>query len=230
MGRDGDGYELDVEIVSDPREAARAAGLRYVDEQEPGIVRKRWGRGFTYIDPDGNHIQDREERERLEALAIPPAWTDVWICVDGNGHILATGRDDKGRKQYIYHPRWVDVRRRSKFNRIILFAQALPGIRERVDADLRRHGLPRERVLAIVVSLLDETLIRIGNDEYAASNNSYGLTTLRDRHVSTVNSNRVEFRFTGKSGKEHVVGLTDRRLARLVKRCRDVPGYELFQY
>lgn len=221
--------DVPVEIIKDPEEVAAAANLHYVSDEMPGIRRKRWGRGFTYLDEHGEHITGDEQRQRFEALVIPPAWTDVWICPDPNGHILATGRDDAGRKQYIYHPRWQEVRNENKFNRMILFGQALPGLREQVDADLRRHGLPRERVLAVVVRLLDKTLIRIGNDEYAQRNDSYGLTTLRDKHVK-LNSRRLEFEFTGKSGKHHVVDVEDRRLARLVKRCKDVPGYELFQY
>lgn len=225
----GRGADQTLEILTDPVEAADAADLRYVEEGEPGVERKRWGRGFTYIGPDGERITGPDKRRRYEALAIPLAWTDVWICHDLNGHILATGRDDKGRKQYIYHPRWNEIRSQTKFNRMILFGHALPGIREQVDADLRRHGLPRERVLALVVRLLDLSLIRIGNDEYAQRNDAYGLTTMQDHHV-TLSSRRVEFEFMGKSGKEHVVTVEDRRLARLVKMCQEIPGYELFQY
>lgn len=225
----GDSVEQVLEILKDPVEAADAADLRYVEDGEPGVQRKRWGRGFTYFGPDGKRITDPAERSRFEALVIPPAWTDVWICADLNGHILATGRDDKGRKQYIYHPRWNEIRSQTKFNRMILFGHALPGIRERVDADLRKRGLPRERVLALVVRLLDLSLIRIGNDEYAQRNDAYGLTTMQDHHV-TLSSRRVEFEFIGKSGKEQVVTVEDRRLARLVKQCQEIPGYELFQY
>jgi DNA topoisomerase-1 len=213
----------------DPREAARNAGLRYSSDVQPGIRRRRAGRGFAYVDPDGATIRDREIISRIKSLAIPPAWSDVWICRWANGHIQATGRDARGRKQHRYHARWHEARDESKFDRMVAFAGALPGIRERTDADLARPGLPREKVLAAVVRLLELTLIRVGNDEYARLNKSFGLTTLRDRHAE-IEGSRVRFRFRGKSGQQHEVGLRDRRLATVVKRCQELRGQELFQY
>ena len=215
--------------VVDPREAAREAGLRYVDDSKPGLRRKRNGKGFRYIDPKGAAVRDPDEIARLKSLAIPPAYTDVWICPYPNGHIQATGRDEKGRKQYRYHPRFREVREASKFHRIMAFAEALPGIRQRIDADMGKRGLPREKVLATVVHLLETTLIRVGNDDYARSNKSYGLTTLRDPHVKIAGS-EMRFRFKGKSGKEWSVSMRDRRVAKIVKACQDLPGQELFQY
>ncbi len=212
-----------------PVEAARAAGLYYVSDSEPGIRRKRCGRGFSYIDENGKLIRNAEERQRLEALAIPPAWTDVWICSRPDGHLQATGRDDKGRKQYRYHPQWRQQRSQSKYSRMVLFGEALPGIREQVHHDLSRRGLPREKVLATVVRLLETTLIRIGNKMYAQQNKSFGLTTMRDRHTD-ISGSKLQFHFRGKSGKKHVVNIRDRRLAHIVKKCREIPGYELFQY
>ncbi len=220
---------VEIELVTDPKLSAARAGLHYVSDDEPGYLRKRWGRGFTYFGPDGDHVDDEALRARFDALVIPPAWTDVWICPSPDGHILATGRDDKGRKQYIYHPQWERVRQETKFNKMILFGEALGQIRARCEADLRRRGLPRDKVLATVVTLLDRTLIRIGNAEYARRNGSFGLTTLRDRHVNFAGQKCV-FSFKGKSGQKHCIELDDRRLARIVRRCRDVPGYELFQY
>lgn len=213
----------------DPVQSARTAGLRYVTDSMPGIRRQRWGRGFTYIKPDGGRLQASEERDRIESLAIPPAYSDVWICPLTNGHLQATGRDAKGRKQYRYHSRWCQVRNQTKFNRMITFGKALPLIRQRVDQDLRQHGLPKSKVLATVVRLLEATLIRVGNQAYAQENGSFGLTTLRDRHVE-IHGSQVEFEFRGKSGKQHMINLRDRQLAKIVKRCRDIPGYELFQY
>ena len=215
--------------VVEPRAAAREAGLRYVDDAKPGLRRKRSGKGFRYLDAKGAPIRDEAEIERLKSLAIPPAYTDVWICPHPNGHIQATGRDEKGRKQYRYHPRFREAREASKFHRIMAFAEALPGIRARIDADMGRRGLPREKVLATVVHLLETTLIRVGNDDYARSNKSYGLTTLRDPHVKVAGS-EMRFRFKGKSGKEWSVSVRDRRVARIVKACQDLPGQELFQY
>ena len=222
---------LDVvlEVSTDPRRAAERAGLRYVNDDEPGYRRKPWGRGFTYLDPDGEHVSDDALRARFEALGIPPAWTDVWICADENGHLQATGRDERGRKQYRYHEAWQQVRSEAKFNRLIPFGEALGAIRARCERDLRRKGLPRDKVLAVVTCLLDRTLIRVGNPAYARQNGSFGLTTLRDRHVA-FSPEGCTFEFVGKSGKKHCIGLDDPRLARLVRRCRDVPGYHLFQY
>ena len=215
--------------VVEPREAAREAGLRYVDDSRPGLRRKRSGKGFRYLDPRGQPIRDGADIARLKALAIPPAYTDVWICPHPNGHIQATGRDEKGRKQYRYHPDFREAREAAKFHRIMAFAEALPGIRARIDADMARRGLPREKVLATVVHLLETTLIRVGNDDYARSNKSYGLTTLRDPHVR-VEGSEMRFRFKGKSGKEWSVSVRDRRVAKIVKACQDLPGQELFQY
>ena len=215
--------------VVEPREAAREVGLRYVDDSKPGLRRKRSGKGFRYLDAKGVAVRDADEIERLKSLAIPPAYTDVWICPHPNGHIQATGRDEKGRKQYRYHPRFREAREASKFHRIMSFAEALPGIRRRIDADMGLRGLPREKVLATVVHLLETTLIRVGNDDYARSNKSYGLTTLRTPHVKVAGS-EMRFRFKGKSGKEWSVSVRDRRVARIVRACQDLPGQELFQY
>ena len=212
-----------------PEESAASAGLRYVTDSAPGIRRKRAGSGFTYVGPDGRRITDEKALERIRKLAIPPAYTDVWICPAPNGHLQATGRDARGRKQYRYHPKWREARDETKYGRMVAFSEVLPKIRARVDADLGRPGLPREKVLATVVRLLECTNIRVGNDEYARANGSYGLTTLRDKHVE-VSGGSLRFSFKGKSGKTHEVELSDRRLARIVQRCRDVPGEELFQY
>jgi DNA topoisomerase I len=203
--------------------------LRHSSDRRPGIRRIRAGRGFSYRDPDGRRIDDRETVARIRSLAIPPAWTDVWICPDPLGHLQATGRDAKGRKVYRYHPAFRERRESAKYERLVAFARALPAIRRRVERDLARPGLPREKVLAAVVRLLELTLIRVGNDEYARLNRSFGLTTLRDRHA-IVQGSAIRFRFRGKSGVVHEVGLRDRRLAAIVRRCRDLPGQELFQY
>ncbi len=216
-------------IQVDPAESATAAGLRYVNGNEPGIRRKRAGRGFRYVDARGEAVRDRKTLERIRSLGIPPAWTDVWICANPRGHLQATGKDAKGRKQYRYHPRWRAVRDATKYDRMIAFAEALPAIRARVTADLALHDLPREKVLAAVVRLLDETSLRIGNQEYARENESYGLTTLRNEHAEVAGT-RVRFRFRGKSGKEREVDVRDRRVAKIVRRCQELPGYELFQY
>jgi len=219
--------------MTDPTAAAeasaKAAHLRYVHDDEPGFRRQRCGKGFRYLDPDGRPVKDPATLARIRKLAIPPAYTDVWICPDPDGHIQATGRDARGRKQYRYHPAWIDQRDSAKYHRLLAFSRALPEIRARVARDMRRHGLPREKVLACVVTLLDTTLIRVGNDEYARENRSFGLTTLRDRHVE-VSSAAVRFAFKGKSGKVWNLQLKDRRLARVVKECQDVPGQRLFQY
>lgn len=203
--------------------------MRYVSDARPGIQRRRAGKGFRYRAPDGSLIHDVETLQRIRSLAIPPAWTDVWICPTPNGHLQATGRDAKGRKQYRYHPRWRTVRDETKYTRLIAFGEALPRIRARVHADLARHGLPREKVLATVVRLLETTFIRVGNEEYAKSNDSYGLTTMRNEHVA-VSGGTIQFQFRGKSGIEHTIGINDRRVARIVKRCKELPGKELFQY
>jgi DNA topoisomerase I len=217
------------EMQRDPVQSAEAAGLRYVSDIMPGIRRKKAGSGFSYVGPDGKTIKDPAELNRIRSLAIPPAYTDVWICPTPNGHIQATGRDARRRKQYRYHPRWREVRDETKFGRVLAFSKVLPRIRRRVHSDLNKQGLPREKVLATVVRLLDCTGIRIGNDEYARSNRSFGLTTLRDRHVEISGSN-IRFEFRGKSGKVHNVSLNDRRLARIVLRCQALPGEDLFQY
>lgn len=213
----------------DPEASARSAGLRHVSDAEAGIQRIKRGTGFTYVGPDGERVCDRRTLERIAALAIPPAWTDVWICASPRGHLQATGRDGKGRKQYRYHPRWREVRDEAKYDRMIAFGRALPAIRQRTSDDLARRGLPREKVLAAVVKLLEGTLIRVGNEEYARENRSYGLTTLRHRHVQ-IDGAELSFDFTGKSGKKHSVGIRDRRLARIVAKLRELPGQELFQY
>jgi DNA topoisomerase-1 len=215
--------------VTDPVEAAETAGLRYVNDSGPGIRRKRVGKHFSYIGLDGKPIRDPQTIRRIKSLAIPPAYTDVWICPDPNGHIQATGRDAKGRKQYRYHPRWRAVRDETKYSRMLEFGRALPGIRERIEQDLRRPGLPREKVLATVIRLLEVTLIRVGNEEYARDNKSFGLTTMRDRHVA-ISGARIVFKFRGKSGQKHEIMLNDRRLAKVVQRSKDIPGQELFQY
>jgi len=213
----------------DPSSTARDAGLRYATDARPGITRRRSGRGFSYREEDGDLIRDRTVLARIRALAIPPAWAEVWICPWPTGHIQATGRDARGRKQYRYHTRWAARRGTDKFDRMLFFAKALPDIRARCEEDLARPGLPREKVLAAVVRLLELTLIRVGNDEYARLNRSFGLTTLRDRHARIVGS-AIRFRFRGKSGVQHEVGLRDRRLAGVVRRCQELPGQELFQY
>ncbi len=217
------------EIASDPVVAAEAAGLQYASDLEPGIRRVRHGRGFSYLDRAGRPMRDRVALRRIRRLAIPPAWTDVWICPSPSGHIQATGRDDRGRKQYRYHERWREVRDEAKYERLADFAKALPRIRARVAADLARPGVPREKVLATAVRLLEETMIRVGNAEYAKANGSFGLTTLRARHVD-VRGTRLVFRFRGKSGKEHEVDVRDGRLARVVARLEQLPGQQLFRY
>lgn len=212
-----------------PVESARAAGLRYVTDAKPGIQRKRVGNHFSYIGLDGKPIRDQKALQRIRSLAIPPAWTNVWICPDPHGHLQATGRDARGRKQYRYHPQWRKVRDETKYDKMVAFGRTLPLIRERVERDLKLPGLPREKVLAAIVRLPDITSVRIGNDEYARENNSFGLTTMRDDHVDIAGVS-IHFQFRGKRGKEQVIDIRDRRLARIVKNCRDLPGQELFQY
>ncbi len=211
------------------RKAAARAGLRYVTDGAAGITRRRAGSGWTYFEPDGTRIRDLDKRQRLNSLAIPPAWTDVWICPDPDGHIQATARDARGRKQYRYHADYRAARDRSKFRRMIEFSETLPRLREKIERDLRGQELSRRQIIATVIRLLDRTLIRVGNDEYARQNRSFGLTTLRRRHVE-VKGTVLRFSFRGKSGIEHDVSLTDRKLARIVQRCQDLPGTEIFQF
>ena len=211
------------------RRAATRAGLRYVTDGLAGITRKRSGKGWAYYTPEGQRIADAATRKRLNSLAIPPAWTEVWICPDAGGHIQATARDARGRKQYRYHPSYREARDQSKFRRMLEFSEALPHLRERVVRDLRSDDLGRAQLLATVVRLLDRTLIRVGNDEYARENRSFGLTTLRRRHVS-VSGDSLRFAFRGKSGVEHSIAVSEPRLARIIQRCQDLPGQEMFQY
>jgi DNA topoisomerase-1 len=209
--------------------ATAPGGLHYVDPTEPGISRRRQGRGFAYRSADGTPVTSASTLARIRSLAIPPAWRDVWICSSPHGHIQAVGRDARRRLQYRYHPLWQQLRDVSKFERTIAFARALPRLRRRVERDLRRRGLPREKVLAAVVRLLQTTLIRVGNEEYARSNGSFGVTTLRNRHAR-IGARTLKLSFRGKGGKQHVVGLRDQRLARVVKACQELPGQRLFQY
>ena len=210
-------------------DSARAAGLRYVTDARPGIKRKKHGTKFRYAGPDGSPVRDTKTLARIKSLVIPPAWNEVWICPLANGHLQATGRDAKGRKQSRYHPKWREVRDETKYERMMHFADALPIIRERIETDLAAPGLPRKKVLATIVSLMEATHIRVGNEEYARENKSYGLTTMRTRHVE-VEGSKITFTFQGKSRVHHTINLQDRRLAGIIKRCADLPGYELFQY
>lgn len=210
-------------------DAVREAGLRYVNDTRPGITRELRGKQFVFRTPDGKLIKDEATIARIRHLAIPPAYTKVWICPHPNGHIQATGRDARGRKQYRYHERWRAQRDENKFERMLGFARVLPSIRRRVARDLKRSGMPREKVLATVVRLLEVTLIRVGNDEYARTNNSYGLTTMRNRHVKVAHGD-IQFRFRGKSGKHHEISVHDPQLAKIVRKCQDMPGQELFEY
>jgi DNA topoisomerase-1 len=220
---------LPVEAALDPEVAAKQAQLRYVDDSAPGITRHKAPNGFDYRLPDGALVGDIDTLKRIRSLAIPPAWTNVWICLHSNGHLQATGRDARGRKQYRYHPRWRGVRDEAKYSKLLIFTHVLPQLRARVEEDLKRLGLQRERVLAAIVRLMELTFFRIGNSEYAKANKSFGLTTLRDRHVA-IEGSRIHISFRGKSGKHHETDINDRRLARIVKDCRDLPGYDLFQY
>jgi DNA topoisomerase-1 len=212
-----------------PAESAREAGLVYVNRDRPGITRRRHGSGFEYLDADGKRITDADELFRIKSLVIPPAWTDVWICSNWRGHIQATGVDARGRTQYRYHPKWREVRDESKYERMIEFGKVLPRIRARIRRDLRKPGLSREKVLATVVRLLETTLIRVGNDEYAKNNHSYGLTTIRNKHVE-VHGSKIQFDFRGKSGVEHAISIEDPRLAKVVRACQELPEQELFEY
>ena len=208
---------------------AGLANLRYVSDNEPGFTRRRWGRGFTYKDATGKTVTDKALRQRFDALVIPPMWSEVWICQDDKGHLQSTGRDDKARKQYLYHPEWDRVRDQAKFNAMIGFAEALPNLRAQVEKDLEAQSLSRANVLAAVVKLLETTLIRIGNSRYAKLNKSYGLSTLRSKHVSETD-NGLAFDFVGKSAKEHHIELQDERLIDIVQACSELPGYQIFKY
>lgn len=219
----------DLQIVTDPEEAAQEAGLRYVSDEQPGYTRKKKGDDFEFFDTKGKPITDETRLLRIRRLAIPPAYSDVWICPTANGHIQATGRDARGRKQYRYHEKWREARDETKYDKMLIFGAALPKIRKRVEQDLALPGLPKNKVLATIVSIMERTFIRIGNEEYARTNNSYGLTTMRNRHVN-VKGQKVRFKFRGKSGINHEVEVADRRLARIVKKTQDLPGQQLFAY
>lgn len=216
--------------VRDPECAADAAGLRYVSDEKPGITRRRFGKGYAYYAPDGSKISSKREIARINALAIPPAYTDVWICPHADGHLQATGRDDRGRKQYRYHEQWGEVRDRAKFAKLVAFAETLPKLRRTVNRHLREKGLGRRKVLAACVKLLDKLYIRIGNEEYANQNDSYGLTTLQDHHAEFDAGGVVRLEFAGKHGIERQARLKDSRLAKIIKQCQDLPGQELLQY
>src|SRR5262245_50422651 len=233
MGRRGtntrNGKPIEAGVATDSAAAAAEAGLQYVGDDRPGYTRRPSNGAFEYLDTEGKKIRDEQRLLQIKRLAIPPAWTDVWISPSPNGHIQATGRDARGRKQYRYHDRWREVRDENKFDRLAQFAKALPNIRRRVAQDLKLPGLPRRKVLATIVRLLERTFIRIGNEEYARENKSFGLTTLKNRHV-TVKGAQVRFRFRGKSGRQHDVDVADRRVARVIAKCQDLPGQDLFQY
>src|SRR4051812_5567434 len=217
------------ETVVDPRDAAESAGLTYVSDEEPGIHRKKAGTGFTYVRPGGGKVEDEATLDRIRSLAIPPAYTDVWICAKANGHIQATGRDAKGRKQYRYHPAFREIRESTKYEHMLEFAKGLPAIRKTIDEHMSLRGLPREKVLATVVHLLENTLIRVGNSDYVKQNKSYGLTTLRNPHVK-VEGSELRFQFKGKSGKQWRLQVKDRRIAKIIRACQELPGQRLFQY
>ena len=223
-------FEHPTPVPQPGEQAADAAGLRYVSDRARGIRRTRAGDGWRYQGPAGTPVRDEATLARIRALAIPPAWTDVWICPDPRGHLQATGRDARRRKQYRYHPRWSEVRGAGKFDRIVAFGDALPRLRRCLGRDYRQRGFPRQKVLAIVVGVMAETLIRIGNSEYVRSNRSYGLTTLRNRHVAFLRGGRARFHFTGKGGQEHDVVLDHPRLVQLLRHCQQLPGQSLFQY
>ena len=227
--RNGNRQNGDTKIAAESLEAAEDAGLRYVSDDQPGFSRQRKGEEFAYFDTKGKPIRDEQRLLRIKRLAIPPAWSDVWICPSPNGHIQATGRDARRRKQYRYHERWREIRDENKYDRLVNFGKALPKIRRRLEKDLSRSGLPREKVLATIVQLLERSFIRVGNEEYARENKSFGLTTMQDRHVN-VQGSKLRFRFRGKSGRQHEVDVTDRRIARIVSKLQDLPGQSLFQY
>src|SRR6266850_1046363 len=223
------GKIIEAGLATDSVEAAEEAGLQYVSDDRPGYTRRANNGEFEYLDTQGKLIRDEHRLLRIKRLAIPPAWTDVWICPSASGHIQATGRDARRRKQYRYHERWREIRDENKFDRLADFAKAPPKIRQRIARDMRLPGLPREKVLATVVRLLERTFIRVGNEEYARANKSFGLTTMKNRHV-TVKGARLRFRFRGKSGRHHEVDVTDQRMAKIVSKCQDLPGQDLFQY
>src|SRR6266516_4983352 len=225
----GNGKEVEDSVATESAEAAEEAGLHYVSDDRPGYTRKARNGEFEYLDTQGKPIREEQRLLRIKRLAIPPAWTNVWICPSSTGHIQATGRDALRRKQYRYHERWRELRDENKFDRLADFAKALPKIRRRVAKDLKLRGLPREKVLATVVLLLERTFIRVGSEEYARENKSFGLTTIQNRHVS-VKGDLLRFRFRGKSGRQHEVAITDRRIAKIVSKCQDLPGQDLFQY
>ena len=227
--RNGNKVNADTTVLAESVEAAEDAGLRYVTDDQSGFSRQRKGEEFEYLDQKGKPIRDEQRLLRIKRLAIPPAWTEVWICPSSNGHIQATGRDARRRKQYRYHERWREIRDENKYDRLVNFGKALPKIRKRLKRDLALKGLPREKVLATIVQLLERSFIRVGNEEYARENKSFGLTTMQDRHVD-VKGSKLRFRFRGKSGRQHEVDVTDRRIARIVSNLQDLPGQSLFQY
>lgn len=223
------GNDGEYAAIVDPADAAQQAGLRYVHDDEPGLTRRRSGKGFVFLDAAGKRVRDPATLERIRKLAIPPAYRDVWICPDPDGHIQATGRDARGRKQYRYHPRWIELRDSNKYEHMIAFGASLPRLRARIKSHMRRPGLGRRKVLATVAHLLDTTLIRVGNEDYARANKSYGLTTLRDKHVD-IGGDALRFEFKGKSGKIWRLQMRDRRIARIVRQTQELPGQQLFQY
>src|SRR5437867_10125353 len=223
------GKAIEPDVAADSAAAAGEAGLQYVNDERSGYSRRAKGKNFEYLDTEGKTIRDEQRLYRLKRLAIPPAWTNVWICPSPNGHVQAIGRDARGRKQYRYHERWREVRDENKFDRLAQFAKALPDIRRRVAQDLKLPALPRQKVLGTIVRLLERTFIRIGNEEYARENKSFGLTTLKNRHVK-VKGAQVRLRFRGKSGRHHEVDVADRRVAKVIAKCQDLPGQDLFQY
>jgi len=227
--RNGNGNGNGSKNVAEAMDAAEGAGLRYISDDRPGYTRKAKGDDFDWFDADGKPIRDEQRLLRLKRLGIPPAWANVWVCPAPNCHIQATGRDARGRKQYVYHERWREIRDENKYDRMIDFGKALPKIRRRVAKDIKLPGLPRNKVLATVVQLLERTFIRIGNEEYARENKSFGLTTMKDRHVE-VKGSKLRFRFRGKSGRDHEVDVTDRRIAKIISKLQDLPGQDLFQY
>src|SRR5437588_4351924 len=233
MGRPGtnsrNGKIIEAGLATDSVEAAEEAGLQYVSDDRPGYARRAKNGEFEYLDTQGKTIRDEQRLLRIKRLAIPPAWTEVWISPSPSGHIQATGRDARRRKQYRYHERWREVRDENKYDRLVVFGKALPKIRKRAASDLKLAGLPRNKVLATVVQLLERTFIRIGNEEYARENKSFGLTTMKDRHVD-VKGSKLRFRFRGKSGRNHEVDVTDRHIAKILSKLQDLPGQDLFQY